>query len=122
MELEDIAAKIRVFRDERDWAQFHTPKDIAIAISIEASELLEHFLWKNPHEVDARIAAKKEEIESEIADIGIYLTELADNLGIDLLAAMDKKISINAAKYPAEKVKGSSKKYTEYGESQGGES
>ena len=122
MELEDIAAKIRVFRDERDWAQFHTPKDMAIAISIEASELLEHFLWKNPHEVDARIAAKKAEIESEIADIGIYLTELADNLGIDLLAAMDKKISINAAKYPAEKVKGSSKKYTEYGESQGGES
>ena len=122
MELEDIAAKIRVFRDERDWAQFHTPKDMAIAISIEASELLEHFLWKNPHEVDARIAAKKEEIESEIADIGIYLTELADNLGIDLLAAMDKKISINAAKYPAENVKGSSKKYTEYGESQGGES
>ena len=56
MELKDIAAKIRVFRDERDWAQFHNPKDMAIAISIEASELLEHFLWKNPEEVESRIA------------------------------------------------------------------
>ena len=122
MELKDIAAKIREFRDERDWAQFHNPKDMAIAISIEASELLEHFLWKNPEEVENRIEAKRGEIESEIADIGIYLTELADNLGIDLLAAMEKKIAVNAAKYPAKQVKGSSKKYSEYPEPQGGES
>jgi dCTP diphosphatase len=115
MELEDITAKIRAFRDERDWAQFHNPKDMAIAISIEASELLEHFLWKNPEEVAERLQGKREEIEEEIADIGIYLTELADNLGIDLLAAMDRKIAKNALKYPADRVKGSSKKYDEYG-------
>lgn len=122
MELKDIAAKIREFRDERDWAQFHNPKDMAIAISIEASELLEHFLWKNPKEVESRIEAKRGEIESEIADIGIYLTELADNLGIDLLAAMEKKIVINEAKYPTKQVKGSSKKYSEYSEPSGGPS
>jgi dCTP diphosphatase len=114
MDLEEISAKIRAFRDERDWAQFHNPKDMAIAISIEASELLEHFLWKSPVELDARISEKREEIEEEIADIGIYLTELADNLGINLLAAMNKKIEKNALKYPAQRVKGSSKKYNEY--------
>lgn len=116
MELEHIRERIRAFRDERDWAKFHNPKDMAIALSIEAGELLEHFLWKNGPEVDARIEERREEIESEIADIGIYLTELADNLGIDLIAAMDKKITRNAEKYPAELVKGSSKKYNEYPE------
>jgi dCTP diphosphatase len=65
MDLEAIAAKIRAFRDERDWAQFHNPKDMAIAISIEASELLEHFLWKSPEELDARISEKREHIEEE---------------------------------------------------------
>ncbi len=121
MQLEDIAAKIREFRDERDWAQFHNPKDMAIAISIEASELLEHFLWKNPEEVESRVEAKREDVESEIADIGIYLTELADNLGIDLLLAMEKKISLNAKKYPVKQVKGSSKKYSEYAEPERGD-
>lgn len=114
MDLEDITAKIRSFRDERNWAQFHNPKDMAIAISIEASELLEHFLWKSTAELDARISEKRADIEDEIADIGIYLTELADNLGIDLLAAMDRKIEKNTLKYPAQKVRGSSKKYNEY--------
>lgn len=114
MDLSQITEKIRQFRDERDWAQFHNPKDMAIAISIEASELLEHFLWKNPNELESRVAEKKEEITDEIADIAIYLTELADNLDIDLLAAMEQKIAKNDAKYPADRVKGSSKKYTEY--------
>ena len=113
MQLTEITHKIRQFRDERDWAQFHNAKDMAIAISIEASELLEHFLWKNPAEVDARVEAKRSEIEEEIADIAIYLVELTDNLGIDLLAAMDRKLSKNAAKYPVEKAKGSHAKYTE---------
>ena len=116
MNLEEITDKIRSFRDERDWAQFHNPKDMAIAISLEAGELLEHFLWKNPEEVEERIVERRGEIQSEIADIAIYLTELADNLGIDLLKAMEEKIRVNAEKYPAERVGGSSKKYTEYGE------
>lgn len=115
MDLREITAKIRTFRDERDWAQFHNPKDMAIAISLEAGELLEHFLWKNPEEVETCIREKHGEIQSEIADIAIYLTELADNLGIDLLMAMEEKIRVNGEKYPAGLVKGSAKKYTEYG-------
>ncbi len=115
MELVDIAAKIRAFRDERDWGQFHNPKDMAMALSIEASELMEHFLWKTPDEVMARVVERREEIEEEVADVAIYLVELADILGIDLFEAMERKMAKNAAKYPADLVKGSSKKYNEYG-------
>ncbi|MEN8713658.1 MAG: nucleotide pyrophosphohydrolase [Verrucomicrobiales bacterium] len=116
-ELTKVTEQIREFRDKRDWAQFHNPKDMAIAISLEAGELLEHFLWKGPEEVDARVESHKEEITEEISDIAIYLVELADNLGIDLLAAMTDKIAKNDVKYPTAQVKGSSKKYTEYDES-----
>jgi len=112
--LEDITQKIRTFRDARDWAQFHNPKDMAVALSIEASELLEHFLWKSPEEVEARVQSHHGEIADEIADIAVYLVELADNLGIDLFAAMEQKMEKNAAKYPADRVRGSSKKYNEY--------
>jgi len=115
MSLEKITGKIRRFRDERDWAQFHNPKDMAMALSIEASELMEHFLWKTPEEVAARVEEKREEIEEEVADVAIYLVELADILGIDLFQAMERKMEKNAAKYPADRVKGSSKKYNEYG-------
>jgi len=87
---------------------------MAIAISIEANELLELFLWKTPAEVEKRIASHRTEITDEIADVAIYLVELADNLGIDLTAAMEAKIRKNNIKYPAETVRGSSKKYTEY--------
>ena len=86
---------------------------MAIAISIEASELLEHFLWKTPEESLERVNQKREEIEDEIADIANYLFELADNLGINLLEAMDRKIQKNEAKYPAAKARGSHAKYTE---------
>jgi dCTP diphosphatase len=110
---ESLLEKIRVFRDERDWAQFHNPKDMAIAISLEAGELLEHFLWKNPEEVMARVESHREAISEEIADIAIYLTELADNLGIDLAAAMEAKLAENAAKYPVGKARGSAAKYNE---------
>ncbi len=85
-----------------------------MAISLEAGELMEHFLWKTPDEVEARIESHREEISDEIADVAVYLFELADNLGIDLLQAMENKMQKNAGKYPAEKVKGSSKKYSEY--------
>lgn len=113
MDTDNIIQKIRDFRDARDWAQFHNPKDMAIAISIEASELLEHFLWKTPEESVERVAEKKEEIQDEIADIAIYLFELSDNLGIDPIEAMDQKIQKNEAKYPVEKARGSHAKYTE---------
>lgn len=113
-DLEHLTEKIRRFRDARDWAQFHNPKDMAIALSLEAGELLEHFLWKAPDEVEARVESHREEITDEVADIAIYLFELADNLGIDLATAIEQKIEKNDAKYPAEQVRGSSKKYTEY--------
>lgn len=112
-DLTEITAMIREFRDERDWAQFHQPKEVAIAISLEAGELLEHFLWKSPAEVEARIVTHREEISDELADIAIYLTEFADNLGIDLIAAMKAKLEKNALKYPVERARGNAKKYTE---------
>lgn len=111
--IEEITQKIRQFRDERDWMQFHNPKDLATALSIEASELLEQFLWKSPDECQQRIAENREAIEDEVADIAVYLFEFADNLGIDLVDAMERKMVKNGEKYPVEKAKGSSAKYTE---------
>lgn len=113
-EIKRIQEKIRSFRDERDWMQFHNPKDMATAIAIEAAELQEIFLWKSPSEALQLVELKKERVHEEIADIAVYLFELADNLGIDLIAAMEEKLLKNARKYPAEHVRGSSKKYTEY--------
>lgn len=83
-EIKDLIAKIRQFRDERDWMQFHDHKNMAISIIIEAAELLEHFQWKEKEELDDYVKQNKEEIEEEIADIAIYLFELADNLKLDL--------------------------------------
>ena len=121
MTLEDTVRRIRDFRDERDWAQFHNPKDMAIALSIEASELLEHFLWKTPEETAQRVESHHDDIQDEIADIAIYLLELADNLDIDVLRAIETKLKKNAAKYPADVVRGSSKKYSEYSEPDSGQ-
>lgn len=113
-EIKNIQGKIRAFRDERDWMQFHNPKDMATALSIEASELLEIFLWKDPAESLQVAELNKDRVQDEIADIAAYLFELADNLNIDLIAAIEAKLKKNAQKYPAEQVRGSSKKYTEY--------
>lgn len=108
-----ITARIREFRDERDWMQFHNPKDLAAAIAIEAAELQEIFLWKTPGEVGETAAAKHQAIADEVADIAVYLFELADNLGVSLGDAMLGKMAKNAEKYPVEKARGSSKKYSE---------
>ena len=103
------------FRRERDWEQFHTPKDIAISLSIEASELLEWFQWKTPEQVQARLhSEKREDLEDEIADVAVYLIYLCHDLGIDLSRAIENKMVKNKAKYPLEKVKGRNDKYTEY--------
>lgn len=111
--IEQITDIIRKFRDERDWKQFHTPKDMAAAISIEAGELLEHFLWKTNEEAEERLKTHREEVVEEVADIGIFLFELADNLNIPLGEAMLQKIQKNGKKYPVEKAKGKHTKYTE---------
>ncbi len=112
-DLEYILNKIKKFRDERDWMQFHDPKNMAISIILEASELLEHFQWKTKVEVEEYIKNHRSKVEEEIADIALYLFELADNLDINLLKAMDKKIKENERKYPVEKAKGNAKKYKE---------
>jgi NTP pyrophosphatase (non-canonical NTP hydrolase) len=113
MDLRLIQQKIRAFRDERDWMQFHNPKNLAMSISIEAAELLEHFQWKSYDESEKHAIEAKDQIADEAADVAVYLIELCDNLGIDLEAAIHAKLEKNAAKYPATKVRGSAKKYTD---------
>ena len=115
-DLDLLTSKIVAFRDERDWKQFHNPKDLAAAISIEAAELQELFLWKPAGDLDLHSAGKKDRIEEEVADIASFLLLLCNELEINLADAVLRKIEKNAAKYPAEKVKGSAKKYDEYSE------
>lgn len=108
-----ILEQIKSFRDERDWMQFHDPKNMAISIAIEASELLQEFQWKNKKDVEEHIKQNIERVQDEIADVALYLFELADNLNIDLIEAMSIKLEKNKEKYPVEKAKGIAKKYTE---------
>jgi dCTP diphosphatase len=111
--LEELTVAVRRFMDEREWRQFHNPKDLAVGMSLECSELLEHFLWQNGAAVDQRAAERREEIRHEMADVAIYLIEMASVLEIDLGQAVLDKLEVNARKYPVEKARGSSRKYTE---------
>jgi len=110
--MEEVLQRIRTFRDERDWMQFHDPKNLAVSIVIESAELLEHFQWKDKAEVAKHIAENRDSVADEIADVAMYLFELADNLGIDLKSAMLAKLERNAEKYPVEKARGVATKYT----------
>ncbi|MEY4187898.1 MAG: nucleotide pyrophosphohydrolase [Planctomycetaceae bacterium] len=112
-DLQQITELIRRFRDERDWMQFHNPKNLAVSICLESAELLEHFQWTTAEQSEAVGRSKRDQIATEIADVAIYLIELSDNLGIDLWQAIQSKLQHNAAKYPVEKAKGNSLKYTE---------
>jgi dCTP diphosphatase len=113
MDIRAIEQRIREFRDAREWMQFHNPKNLAISIVLEASELLEHFQWKTFEESERHAQQAKGQIAEEIADIAVYLIELCDNLGIDLEASIQSKLDRNTEKYPVDKAKGSAKKYTE---------
>jgi NTP pyrophosphatase (non-canonical NTP hydrolase) len=113
MNLPELLNRIRAFRDERDWGQFHNPKDMAAALAIEAAELQEIFLWKMGDDIAVTAAKKRSEIEDEVADIAVYLLEFIDNQAIDIEAVILAKLEKNAAKYPVEKAKGSSAKYTD---------
>jgi len=115
-QLEDLKQRIRRFADERDWDQFHTPKNLAMALIVEAAEMVEHFQWLTGEESQALPADKKNEVETELADILIYLVRIADKLDIDLHSAALKKLQRNAEKYPVEMVRGKSSKYSEYPE------
>ncbi len=99
--------ELKKFRDERDWEQFHNPKDLSIALSIEANELLEQFLWKNHED------ANKDKLKEELADVFAYAFLLADKLDLDVEKIVLEKIKFNAEKYPVEKAKGTAKKYDE---------
>ena len=110
---EDLARRLREFSTARDWEQFHDPKNLAEAISIEAGELLELFLWKTTEQSRNLAQEQIKELEEEVADILIFLTYLADTFDIDLVAAAIAKIELNELKYPVEKAKGSSKKYSD---------
>ena len=110
-EIKALTEKIKQFRDERDWKQFHNHKDMALSLVLEASELLEHFQWKSSEEVLTYGELNKEEIAEELADVAMYLFEMSDNLGVDLADAMKKKLEKNAIKYPVEKAKGRHTKY-----------
>jgi NTP pyrophosphatase (non-canonical NTP hydrolase) len=113
-EFESIRQKLRKFAEDRDWDQFHSPKNLSMALIAEAAELVEHFQWLTEEQSHSLKEEKLKEVEEELADIQIYLIRLADKLDINLLNAAEEKIEINEKKYPPEKVKGSSKKYTEY--------
>src|ERR1039458_4093982 len=99
-EIKQLTTKIKAFRDARDWKQFHNHKDVALSLVLEASEVLEHFQWKSPKEVEEHGKANKDELADELADVAMYLFEFADNLGINLSTAMANKMKKNALKYP----------------------
>ena len=112
--LDSIKIRLREFASERDWDQFHSPKNLAMALIVEAAELVEHFQWLTGEQSQALSHEKLAEVEQEIADIQIYLVRLADKLGIDIERAVHAKLEINAGKYPADKVRGSARKYSDW--------
>lgn len=114
--LNEVKERIRKFCDDRDWDQFHSAKELAIGLSVEASELLEIFMWKNKEEGEALMSdpKKREHVEEEIADIFYYLVRLSQKYGVDLYKVFEDKMKKNEEKYPVDKVRGSSRKYDEY--------
>ena len=105
--LEELISLLRQFNNERDWDQFHNSKDLAIALNVEAGELLEAFLWKEPSETDI------DKVKEELADVFAYALLLANKCELDVVAIIKDKIAANALKYPVDKAKGSSKKYSD---------
>ena len=113
--LAELKTRIQAFVHERDWEQFHAPKNLSMALSAEAAELMEHFLWTEPEASKQRAQdpARRQAIEDEVADIVVYALEFANVTGIDVAAAIERKMIANAKKYPVEKARGRSEKYTE---------
>lgn len=111
--IDDLTTRIRAFVAARDWEQYHNPKDMAVAIAAEAGELMQHFVWQQPDQIGKRAVEKRDEIASEIADVGILLFEMADLLGLKLGEVMEAKIACNEVRYPADKSRGNNLKYNE---------
>ena len=112
-ELEGLRVKLRDFATARDWDQFHSPKNLAMALSVEAAELLELFQWITEEQSRNLTPEAQAKVSEEIADVLLYLVRLGDQLGIDPVAAAQRKMVANGRKYPADKARGNSKKYTE---------
>lgn len=108
--LDELKRRLQEFARARDWEQFHSPKNVSIALIVEAAELVEHFQWLTEEESFRLSPEQLRAVEEEIADVFIYLTRLADLLGVDLLVAADRKIALNEKKYPADAVRGSAQK------------
>jgi len=112
--LDDLNAKLLAFARERDWEQFHSPKNLSMALAGEAGELLEHFQWLSEEASSSLSADKKDEVALELADILIYLIRLGERLDIDLVETVYRKMAINQARYPAEQVRGDARRAEEY--------
>lgn len=112
--IEQLKARVNAFVEARDWSQFHSPKNLAMAMIVEAAEVVEHFQWMTEADSRQLDAEKKEQVGQELSDTFVYLLRIAEVCGIDLIDAANKKIDLNAKKYPVEKAKGSNAKYTEY--------
>jgi dCTP diphosphatase len=112
--LDTLAKELREFARERDWEQFHAPKNLAMALIVEAAELVEQFQWLTPEQSERVEAERLERIEAELADILIYLVRLSDRMDVDLPAAVARKMDHNRRKYPTDKVRGNAAKYDEY--------
>jgi len=112
--LQQLTQRVRDFVQARDWEQFHTPKNLAMAMTVEAAELLEIFQWETPEQSQQMDDKKRQQVSHELADTLVYLIRLADVLGVDLIQAAHDKIDLNAKKYPVDKARGSNAKYTEY--------
>jgi NTP pyrophosphatase (non-canonical NTP hydrolase) len=111
LDVASIAKRLADFARERDWEQFHSPKNIASALSVEAAELLEIFQWLTEEQSKQPSREAMERVKEEVADVQLYLVRLCDLLNVDLAAAVDAKLAANARKYPAHKARGNSKKY-----------
>lgn len=112
--LEDLRRDVTAFVEEREWQRFHSPKNLAMALTVEAGELQEHFQWLTTEDSEALDAETLAAVADEIADVQVYLVRLADRLGIDLLAACEQKMAKNRAKYPPKLARGRADKYTRY--------
>lgn len=112
--IEEIKSKLKEFAQMRDWEQFHSPKNLAMALSVEAAELLENFQWMTEKQSEKLSPQRQAAVAFELADIFIFLLRISDQLNVDLIEITKRKMELNNKRYPVDKVKGSSKKYNEY--------
>ena len=111
---DELRKRLRQFAKARDWDQFHSPKNLSMALMVEAAELAEHFQWLTDTQSKQLPESSLQKVEEELADVLLYLIRIADKLDVDLIEAAKRKIKVNEEKYPAEKVRGSAKKYSDY--------